>query len=62
MKENKKIWGGRRVNSGRKPTGKKYKTISISGIDFEIDKIKQNAKKNNKTISRFVLDKVLEKD
>lgn len=36
-----------------------FKTISISAIPEEIDIVKKMASDSNKTVSRFILDKIL---
>ena len=53
--------GGKRAGSGRKPVENKkiYKTISISGLPEEIDIVKKMATDSQKTVSRFILDKIL---
>lgn len=54
-------WGGKRSGSGRKTVANKkvFKTISISAIPEEIDIVKKMATDSNKTVSRFILDKIL---
>ena len=54
-------WGEKRAGSGRKPVADKkvFKTISISAIPEEIDIVKKMASDSNKTVSRFILDKIL---
>ena len=55
-------WGGAREGSGRKATGrmKEFKTISICGTPEEVERLKKKAKVSGKTVSRFVLDSLLE--
>lgn len=36
-----------------------YKTLSIAGSPEEIEEIKEMAKAENKTISRFIIEKIL---
>ena len=43
----------------RKDTEARRKTISISGTETEIEKLKELARNENKTVSRFVLETVL---
>ncbi|MEL3912968.1 hypothetical protein [Treponema pedis] len=55
--------GGRRANVGRKRLSadrkKIFSTTSISGTPLEIETLKSKAKQAGKTVSRFVLDIVL---
>jgi len=55
--------GGKREGAGRPklaPSDKKnYKTISICGTENEIMEIRQMAEQEKKTVSRFILDKLL---
>lgn len=56
--------GGARPGAGRpkgtvKEARKIYKVLSISGAPEEIDKIKDLASESDKSISRFVIEKVL---
>lgn len=46
---------------GRKSLGDKAKnvTISVTGTRAEIDSIKQKAKLENKSVSRYVIDNLL---
>lgn len=46
---------------GRKKTGrlKIFSSITISGTPDEIEKIKELAKKNNKSVSRFLIELAL---
>ena len=48
--------GGVRPGAGRKKTGKIYLTISICGYREDIEAIRFNAKKEKKTLSRYVID------
>ena len=61
MEEVKNTQGGKRVGSGRKPTGrqKEYKTVSISCLPYELEQLKALAKEKNKTLSRLVVDTLL---
>lgn len=62
MAEEKKYTGYGYHGGGRKklpPSEKKvFKTVSISGTPEEIENLKQKAKSENKTVSRFVLERV----
>ncbi len=60
-KEHKR--GGAREGSGRKPTGriKIFSTTTISGTDEEIKLLKEQAKAAGKSVSRYVLDWVLDR-
>ena len=60
-KEHKR--GGARKGAGRKPTGriKIFSTTTISGTEEEIKLLKEQAKTENKSVSRYVLDWVLTK-
>lgn len=49
-------WGGARAGAGRKKTGKSYVTMSIVGRREEILIIRERAKNEKKTISRYVID------
>lgn len=53
--------GGARKGAGRPATGrlKIFASLTISGTPEEIEKIKQLAKENNKSASRFIIDKIL---
>lgn len=57
--------GGARAGAGRKKgsvsCGEKkiFKTVSISGTPEELEKLKNFAKQSGKTVSRFVLDNLL---
>ncbi len=52
-------WGGARANSGRKKTGKAYKTVSICGTEQELDVLKGQAKDKGKTLSRYIIDELV---
>lgn len=52
-------WGGRREGSGRKKTGIKSQTVSISGTKEEISQIKSLSKEHRTTVSKYVISKVL---
>lgn len=57
--------GGKREGAGRpKGTTKKnkkvYKTFSVSCLENELAQIKSNAEKQNKTLSRYLVDLALE--
>lgn len=63
MAEEKKYTGrGGYHGGGRKPLPedqkKKFKTMSISGTPEEIEKLKEIAKQNNKSVSRYILDQI----
>lgn len=60
-------WGGARKGAGRKPTGRnpvkrKNVNITVSCLPVEKQQIVTMAKTENKTISDFVIGKVLGKD
>ena len=57
VKEN--TWGGRRSGSGRKKSGKKYKTLSMCGTENELNEIKGKAVEAEKTVSRFIIETIL---
>lgn len=57
--ENTNKWGGVRSGAGRKRNGKVYKNITIAGTDKEVSNIKSQAKENKKSISRFIIEKVV---
>lgn len=59
VKKSKGSWGGFRVNAGRKPSGKIYTRVSICLTRFELRKIKEGAAAENKSVSRYVVDRVL---
>ncbi len=50
--------GGARPGAGRKPTGrlKLFVSTTISGSPEEIARLKELAKREGKSVSRFVLD------
>ena len=48
--------GGARPGAGRKKTGKIHVTMSIVGRCDEIAMIREKAEKENKSISRYVID------
>jgi len=48
--------GGARPGAGRKKTGKIHVTMSIVGRRDEIAMIREKAEKENKSISRYVID------
>lgn len=52
-------WGGIRPNSGRPKGDKIYKNITIAGSESEIENIKEQAVENGKSISRFVIEKIV---
>lgn len=60
-KEHKR--GGAREGSGRKATGRLtiFANTTISGSPEEIALLKEQAKAENKSVSRYVLDWVLSK-
>lgn len=55
--------GGARKGAGRPATGrlKIFASLTISGDPEEIEQIKQIAKENGKSASRFVIDTILNK-
>lgn len=58
--------GGKREGAGR-PAGTvrgrtvEYKTISISALPEEVERIKELAKKSGKTVSRYLVELALSK-
>lgn len=57
--------GGKREGAGRpkgttKENKKVYKTFSVSCLKNELALIKSNAEKQNKTLSRYLVDLALE--
>ncbi len=56
--------GGKRAGSGRKPTGKvkQYATTSITGSAEEIQLLRDQAKAAGKSMSRYVIDWVVEQE
>lgn len=57
--------GGKREGAGRpkgttKENKKVYKTFSVSCLENELAQIKSNAEKQNKTLSRYLVDLALE--
>ncbi len=52
-------WGGKRPNSGRPKGEIVYKNITISGAEKEINSIKEQAWEDGKSISRFVIEKIV---
>ena len=62
MTEEKTTHGGARKGAGRKPTGKKYHIMSVTGKKEELDAIRELAKTSNKSISRFIIDTILKKE
>ena len=61
MSNEEKKRGGFREGSGRKPTGrlKQFANTTISGTPEEIELLKSKAKEAGKTVSRFVIEKIL---
>lgn len=61
MEEEKKYVGYGYHGGGRKKTGrlKQFVSTTISGSAEEIELLKQKAKENNKSVSRFILDNLL---
>lgn len=60
MNKEENLHGGRRNGAGRKKTGRN-KILSICGTEEELKNIKLNAALKGKSISRFVIEKVLGK-
>lgn len=64
-KEYSPNWGGARTNLkgrvGRKATGRKtiFASVTISGYPEEVEKIKALAKESGKSVSRFIIEKIL---
>lgn len=56
--EKKENRGGARKGAGRKPTGKQYHVMSITGSKEELDFIRQKADLAGKSISRYVIELV----
>lgn len=54
--------GGKREGAGRKPTPekKKYVTVSISGAPEQIAKLKELAKDDEVTLSKYIINRLLE--
>ena len=52
-------WGGFRYNSGRKPSGRICHAYTISLTKYELKQIKALAKQENKSVSRFLVDRAL---
>lgn len=67
-KKDKSSWGGKRDGAGRKPSvqsklnKKKFKTVSISGSEEEIDTLKKQAAEKNKSFSRYVIEELIDED
>lgn len=59
VRKEKGSWGGFRYNSGRKPSGRIYHTYTISLTKHELKKIKALAKQENKSVSRFLVERAL---
>ena len=62
MEESKKSnKGGKREGAGRPfaKERKKFVTISVTGTPGEIQEIRQRVSKSGKSISRYILDKIL---
>ena len=55
-------WSDRGERGGRPATGKEYKTLSIATTPDEIEQIKQQASSAGKSVSRYIIDIVLQKD
>ncbi len=56
MADNKR--GGSRPGSGRKSNGKTYITTSVSMTVEQLAKIKEEAKKRNITVSKYILQEL----
>lgn len=54
--EKKENRGGARKGAGRKPTGKQYHIMSVTGTKEELDAIRQKAQEAGKSISRYIID------
>lgn len=61
MSDEEKKRGGFREGSGRKPTGrlKQFANTTISGTPEEIELLKTKAKEAGKSVSRFIIEKIL---
>lgn len=65
-KKDKSSWGGKRDGAGRKPCAmpkpnkKKFKTVSVSGSEKEIDILKKQAVEKKKSFSRYVIEELVE--
>lgn len=63
MKGNSNGWGGRREGAGRKRAGDgrevRNRTISICGTTNEIDKLKSLAAEKKLSVSRYVIDSLV---
>ena len=55
-------WSDRGERGGRPATGKEYKNHSIAATPDEIEQIKQQASSAGKSVSRYIIDIVLQKD
>ncbi|MCQ2587925.1 MAG: hypothetical protein MJ174_07405 [Treponema sp.] len=58
MTEEKKYSGYGYHGGGRKATGVKRISISLSGQPEQIKKLKELAKSENKTVSKFIFEKI----
>ena len=59
MEEEKSTRGGKRAGAGRKPTGKQYRVMSVTGTQEELDEIRKKAQKAKMSVSRFVIQSIL---
>ncbi len=56
IEEKKENRGGARAGAGRKPTGRQYHIMSVTGTKEELDCIREKAQLAGKSISRFIID------
>ena len=65
-KKEKNTWGGKRSGAGRKPltepnpNKKKFKTVSISGTEKEINILKTQAVEKGKSFSRYIIEELVD--
>lgn len=51
--------GGARPGAGRKPTGRQYHVMSVTGTKEELDEIRRKAAFEKKSISRYLIELAL---
>lgn len=51
--------GGVRPGAGRKPTGRKYHVMSVTGTKDELDAIRRKAAEAGKSVSRYLVELAL---
>jgi|GEM_PF-2215372 len=55
-------WGGHRNGSGRRKKSAEEirgKTLSVCGSEYEVEKVKSDAREAGKTTSRYVFDELV---